>query len=147
MDVKFIKPLQGAYKPRLHQFTAINDWLRLQVLRICDFDNQKTAIQFLEYVFQKLPFRIETLQTENGSEFGTQFHRHVLDSGIRHVCIKPATPRSNGKVERSHRIDALGGQTPYEPLRSKTQPTETLLERIPAICTIPTLRNRGHIKR
>jgi hypothetical protein len=30
----------------------------------------------------------------------------VLDRGIRHVYIKPATPRLNGKVERSHRIDA-----------------------------------------
>ncbi len=30
---------------------------------------------------------------------------HVLDLGIGHVYIKPATPRLNGKVERSHRID------------------------------------------
>ncbi len=34
------------------------------------------------------------------------FHYHVLDRGIGHVCIRPATPRLNGKVERSHRIDA-----------------------------------------
>ena len=34
------------------------------------------------------------------------FHWHVLDRGIRHVYIKPRTPRLNGKVERSHRIDA-----------------------------------------
>jgi hypothetical protein len=82
----------------------------------------------------------------------------VLDRGIGHVYIRPATPRLNGKVERSHRIDAdefyrllegvviddsglfaerlrewenfynfdrphggLGGQTPYERLRQKTQ--------------------------
>jgi hypothetical protein len=29
----------------------------------------------------------------------------VPDAGICHVYIKPATPRLNGKVERSHRID------------------------------------------
>jgi hypothetical protein len=29
----------------------------------------------------------------------------VLDRGIGHVHIKPATPRLNGKVERSHRTD------------------------------------------
>ena len=28
-----------------------------------------------------------------------------MDRGIRHIYIKPATPRLNGKVERSHRID------------------------------------------
>jgi len=46
------------------------------------------------------------IQTDNGSEFQSGFHWHVLDRGIRHVYIKPATPRLNGKVERSHRIDA-----------------------------------------
>jgi transposase InsO family protein len=40
------------------------------------------------------------------AEFQQQFHWHVLDHGIGHVLIKPATPRLNGKVERSHRIDA-----------------------------------------
>jgi transposase InsO family protein len=30
----------------------------------------------------------------------------VLDKGIGHVYIRPRTPRLNGKVERSHRIDA-----------------------------------------
>ena len=28
-----------------------------------------------------------------------------MDKGINHVYIKPRTPRLNGKVERSHRID------------------------------------------
>ena len=86
------------------------------------------------------------------------FHYHVLDKGIGHDDIKPRTPRLNGKVERSHRIDAeefyqlldgvviddtevfndklrewenfynyhrphggLGGQTPYERLKQRTQ--------------------------
>jgi hypothetical protein len=32
----------------------------------------------------------------------------LLDRGIGHVYIKLATPRLNGKVERSHRIDNEG---------------------------------------
>jgi transposase InsO family protein len=54
---------------------------------------------------EKLPFAVEVIQTDNGAEFGSQFHYHVVDHGIGHVYIKPATPRLNGKVERSHRID------------------------------------------
>jgi uncharacterized protein (DUF433 family) len=106
MDVKFIEPLKGARKPRYYQFTAIDDCTRLRVLRSYDKNNQTTAIRFLDYVCQKLPFRIDTIQTDNGSEFASKFHWHVLDRGIRHVDIKPATPRLNGKVEGSHRIDA-----------------------------------------
>ncbi|WP_049785228.1 integrase core domain-containing protein [Mycobacterium marinum] len=45
-------------------------------------------------------------QTDNGAEFQSAFHWHVLDQGINHIYIKPRTPRLNGKVERSHRIDA-----------------------------------------
>jgi hypothetical protein len=64
------------------------------------------AIQFLDYVLERLPFRVEVIQTDNGVEFGASFHWHVLDKGVGHVYIKPRTPHLNGKVERSHRIDA-----------------------------------------
>ncbi|MDP9301267.1 MAG: integrase core domain-containing protein [Actinomycetota bacterium] len=103
--MKFIAPLPGSRKKH-YQFTAIDDCTRIRVLRIYDRLDQKTAIQFVDYVLEKLPFRVEVIQTDNGAEFQAQFHYHVLDRGIGHVCIKPATPPLNGKVERSHRIDA-----------------------------------------
>jgi transposase len=127
IDVKFIEPLPAATAPpqaatsedaaptqpaarrrrrRYYQFTAIDDCTRLRVLRIYHTLNQKTAIAFADYVAQRLPFQIQVIQTDNGPEFGTAFHWHVLDKGIGHVYIKPRTPRLNGKVERSHRIDA-----------------------------------------
>jgi transposase InsO family protein len=105
IDVKFIAPLPGSRR-KYYQFTAIDDCTRLRVLRIYDRLNQRTAIQFLDYVLAKLPFRGERIQTDNGAEFQSAFHYHVLDRGIGHVYIRPATPRLNGKVERSHRIDA-----------------------------------------
>jgi transposase InsO family protein len=103
VDVKFIAPLKGSRKKH-YQFTVIDDCTRIRVLRIFDRLNQSSAIRFLDYVLEKLPFKVKVIQTNNGSEFGSQFHYHVLDRGIGHVYIKPATPRLNGKVERSHRI-------------------------------------------
>jgi transposase InsO family protein len=76
-----------------------------RVLKIYDRLNQKTANQFVDYVLEKLPFPVPQIQTDNGAEFQASFHWHLLDRGIRHVYIKPSTPRLNGKVERSHRID------------------------------------------
>ena len=113
IDVKFVEPLptqarsgRGKRRRKFYQFTAIDDCTRLRVLRIYPQLNQDTAIQFADYVLQRLPFAVEVIQTDNGSEFGTAFHRHILDKGVGHVYIKPRTPRLNGKVERSHRIDA-----------------------------------------
>jgi Integrase core domain. len=73
-------------------------------LRIYPRCDQKTAIAFVDYVAERLPFRIDTIHTGNGAEFQTQFHRHVLNKGFGHTNIEPGTPRLNGKVERSHRI-------------------------------------------
>ncbi|MFY9782976.1 MAG: integrase core domain-containing protein, partial [Acidimicrobiales bacterium] len=92
-------------KKRHYQYTAIDDCTRVRVLRIYPKNDQKTAIQFLDYLLERLPFKVEVIQTDNGAEFQGSFHYHVLDKGIGHVYIKPATPRLNGKVERSHRID------------------------------------------
>ncbi len=47
------------------------------------------------------------MRTDNGHEFQARFHWHVEDLGIRHVYIKPRSPRLNGKVERSHQTDDL----------------------------------------
>jgi transposase InsO family protein len=159
VDVKFIQPLgQQGRRRKFYQFTAIDDCTRLRVLRAYPRCDQKTAIAFVDDACAKLPFAVERVQTDNGVEFGAAFHWHLLDQGIDHVKIRPRTPRLNGKVERSHRIDseefyrllegqviddanvlsnklqewedyynyhrphgALGGQTPYERLRQKTQ--------------------------
>ncbi len=108
IDVKFIEPIkiEGQRRRRYYQYTAIDDCTRLRILRIYPRSDQKTAIQFLDYVAQRLPFQIERIQTDNGAEFQSAFHWHVLDKGFGHTYIRPATPRLNGKVERSHRIDA-----------------------------------------
>jgi transposase InsO family protein len=76
------------------------------VLRAYPRCDQKTAIAFVDDVMAKLSFQVERVQTDNGSEFGASFHWHLLDLGVDHVQIKPRTPRLNGKVERSHRIDS-----------------------------------------
>ena len=109
VDVKFIEPIAasaGGGRKRYYQFTAIDDCTRIRVLRIYERNTQKSAIQFIDYVLAKLPFQVEVVQTDNGAEFQGAFHWHLLDRGIGHTYIKVKTPRLNGKVERSHRIDA-----------------------------------------
>jgi transposase InsO family protein len=75
------------------------------VLKIYERNNQKNACDFVDYVLSRLPFRVQAIQTDNGPEFGIQFHWHVQDLNIARIYIKSRAPRLNGKVERSHRID------------------------------------------
>ena len=104
IDVKFLAAIPGK-RQSYYQYSAIDDCTRLRVLKIYERNNQKNAIDFVDYVLSRLPFRVKTIQTDNGPEFGIQFHWHLQDQEISHVYIKPRTPRLNGKVERSHRID------------------------------------------
>jgi len=104
MDVKFLERIPGTRK-RLYQFTAIDDCTRIRVLKVYDACNQQTAIRFVDEVIRRLPFRVRVVQTDNGAEFQSKFHWHLSEKDIRHAYIRPRTPRLNGKVERSHRID------------------------------------------
>jgi transposase-like protein len=78
--VKFIAPLKGTRKKH-YQFTAIDDCTRIRVLRLCDRCNQTAAIRFVDYLLEKLPFKVEVIQTDHGAEFGSQLHYHVPDRG------------------------------------------------------------------
>ena len=106
VDVKFLffKDESGQRIQRF-QYTAIDDCTRVRALKIYEQHNQSSSIDFINYVVDKFPFRIKTIRTDNGHEFQTKFHWHVSDLGMLHVYIKPATPRLNGKVERSHLTD------------------------------------------
>ena len=104
LDVKFLERIPGT-KTRLYQFTAIDDCTRIRVLKVFGACNQRTAIQFVDDVVRRLPFRIHVIQTDNGAEFQSRFHWHLEGLDIRHVYIRPRTPHLNGKVERSHRVD------------------------------------------
>jgi transposase InsO family protein len=106
MDVKFIN-LRSSEGPvvKRFQYTAIDDATRIRTLKIYKKHTQQNAIDFIDHVITKFPFRIHTVRTDNGHEFQAKFHWHVEDLGIRHVYIKPRSPRLNGKVERSHGTD------------------------------------------
>lgn len=106
VDVKFLnfkKPT--GEKIKRFQYTAIDDSTRIRVLRVYNKHTQNNAIDFIDHVMSRVPFRVHTVRTDNDHEFQAKFHWHLHDLGIEHVYIKPRTPRLNGKVERSHGTD------------------------------------------
>ena len=105
-DVKFVT-FKGKHgeKVRRFQYTAIDDATRVRALKIYEKHTQANAIDFIDHMIEKFPFRIREVRTDNGHEFEAKFHWHVEDIGIRHAYIKRGSAQFNGKVERSHRSD------------------------------------------
>jgi transposase InsO family protein len=101
VDVKHLK-LGGR---RFYQFTAIDDATRYRVLRVYAHNSIRSATDFVDELRRRFPAAIQRIQTDHGSEFGTDFTWHLRDLGVAHRHIPRGCPESNGKVERSHRTD------------------------------------------
>ena len=119
IDVKFVPEvcIVGEAKvKKFCQYTAIDEYSRFRYLEAFEEHSTYSSAIFLEHMLEKFPFKVECVQTDNGSEFTkrpgntnnptpTLFEARLEQCGIRHKLIKPYTPRHNGKVERSHRKD------------------------------------------
>jgi len=75
MDVKFLifKDNQGE-KVRRSQYTAIDDATRERALKVYEKHTQANAIDFVDHIIEKFPFRIREIRTDNGHEFQAKFY-------------------------------------------------------------------------
>lgn len=98
----------------LYQWTAIDESTRMRFVYGFEEHTPENSVKFLAMLVKVFPFRIKTIQTDNGTEFTYKFisdekicpFDKSLDMlGIKHKLIPPRTPWHNGKVERSHRND------------------------------------------
>ena len=68
-----------------YQYIAMDDATRIRGVKIYDRHNQANAIDFINTIIDKFPFRIREVRTDNGYEFQAQFHWHFEDLGICHA--------------------------------------------------------------
>lgn len=117
MDVKYVPKncLTGSLAgKKLYQYTAIDECTRWRYIAVFDELSTHNSVEFFYQVLERFPFEIRCIQTDNGAEFTSRytgsnhpspFEAELAAFGVRHKLIAPATPRHNGKVERSHRSD------------------------------------------
>ena len=98
----------------LYQWTAIDECTRMRFIYGFEEHTPENTVKFLKILIKAFPFKIQTIQTDNGTEFTYKYISETeispLDKalnklGIKHKLIPPRTPWHNGKVERSHRND------------------------------------------
>lgn len=109
--------LKGAAKregKHLYQWTAIDECTRIRFIYGFEEHTPENSVKFLEMLKRVFPFKIQTVQTDNGTEFTykyiserkeSPFDKALREAGIEHKLIPPRSPWQNGKVERSHRND------------------------------------------
>ena len=80
----------------------------------------KYTIAFLERVIEEMPFPIQRVQTDRGTEFfAEQVQRFLKLNFIKFRPIPPRSPHLNGKVERSQGTRSSGVLGPEESIFSR----------------------------
>ena len=117
VDIKYVPKeclLFDTLEKKYYQITAIDEFSRKRVLEIVDEKSVTNTSRFIRTLEEKMNFKINTVQTDNGSEFvnnqvetnePTLFELTLEELGIKHRRTRPYSPWQNGKVERSHKID------------------------------------------
>lgn len=92
--------------PGIYQYTAIDDCSRYRVLDVFNRRSAANTLIFIDKVIEEMPFPIQRVQTDRGTEFfAEKVQRKLMDYGIKFRPNKPGSPHLNGKVERSQRTD------------------------------------------
>lgn len=115
IDVKFVPSYCVAGEEKYYQYTAIDECSRLVYREMYDEHSTYSSQDFIRKVIAFFPFKIELVQTDNGTEWTkalisdnptpTLFEEELQTAQIAYTRIRVATPRHNGKVERQHRTD------------------------------------------
>jgi len=112
MDVTYLPKLEGK---KHYLFVAIDRATRLLYYKVYDRKTAANASTFLEECKEWFPFYISHILTDNGLEFTDRFARgqkqasgnHTFDKAckqakIEHRLTAPATPKTNGMIERAN---------------------------------------------
>ncbi|WP_372763179.1 IS481 family transposase [Pseudoalteromonas sp.] len=92
--------------PGIYQYTAIDDCSRYRVLDVFKRRTAANTLSFIDKVIEEMPFPIQRIQTDRGTEFfAEKVQRKLMEYGIKFRPNKPGSPHLNGKVERSQRTD------------------------------------------
>jgi len=97
IDTMHLRPLPGVER---RQFTAIDVVSRMAVLGVRSRATAGTAAAFLDEVVARMPFPVQAIQVDGGSEFMAEFELACQQREIALYVLPPRSPKLNGRVER-----------------------------------------------
>jgi len=99
---------------KAYLFVAVDRASKLAFARVYKRKNKVSSCEFLRYVIEKIPYKIDIILTDNGAEFkdircsdaGRSTHEFQVicrSNHIEHRLTKVKHPWTNGQVERMNR--------------------------------------------
>lgn len=101
MDVKHVRLIGGQ---KVYLFTAIDHATRILCARAYRHITSTCGAEFLDYAQRQFSFEIQTVGTDNGSEFLGMLEQALKEKQISHVFSSPRSPKQNPFVERVIRV-------------------------------------------
>ena len=112
MPKRYSRPVPGdrvqldscKIRPGLWQFTAIDDCSRYLVAGLAPRRSAAAALTFIEQMFEEMPFAVQRVQTDRGTEFFAEaVQRRLMAWSVKFRPVPPRSPHLNGKIERAQR--------------------------------------------
>lgn len=88
---------------RIYVYTSLDVCSRYGFALLSKRANCWQGVMFLRKALKYFPFKVQTIQTDNGPEFGLYFTDFVKRRGMAHRHIHPRSPNENGHLERFNR--------------------------------------------
>lgn len=76
----------------------------MMVAYIFSCATSKIAAKFLDYLIKEMPFKINSIQADGGSEFMKDFEQACMEKNIELFVLPPKKPKYKGIVERINGI-------------------------------------------
>lgn len=92
-------------KNQLHlkHFQAWDPCTKIVVADVYSNATSISAKKFLDKALRELPFKVQSIQVDGGSEFMSEFEQSCKDNKIELFVLPPSRPQYNGGVERTNR--------------------------------------------
>lgn len=88
-----------------YQHTFTDSFTRIRTMELSIEPNSLEAAQSYRLISKRMPFKIATINTDNGSENEKDFSKQLQQDEIFHFYSRTGTPTDNPRVERSHLTD------------------------------------------
>lgn len=96
IDTKHLLILGRKY----YQFNAIDCYSKLAYSKVYNSITSSNATDFVNSLINFFPFPIQSIQSDNGSEYLLHFHQELKRRNINHYFSRPLTPKDNPMIER-----------------------------------------------